>query len=84
MMVEIGIKNQMNAEFENAMFTEIASALRQLRDSTGAQRDWFDLDLDPATRAAVARLEERITSDEVVLETLLRAQGRLEQECGAD
>lgn len=73
-------------EVEDSVFKEIigegATLFEEFRNRIGCERCWLDLDVSPDLKASVKQLEEEVSSNSVVLETLLYNRNRI-QDCNA-
>lgn len=63
----------------NELFDGASHTLLHFRQRVGCDRHWLDLHTNPKITALVSRLEDELTSNTVVLETLLRNRDRIQK-----
>lgn len=62
----------------NEIVSEAATLFTEFRNRIGCDRLWLDLDISPDLKTLVKQLEEKVSSNSVVLETLLHNRNRIQ------
>lgn len=69
-------------ETEDSVFRNIVAeesvVFTDFRNRIGCERQWLDLDIGPELKSLVRQLEEEVSSNSVVLDTLLRNRSRIQ------